>query len=216
MSRRKTSDCTIRRLPKYYRRLDELKKQGFERISSARMGEIMGYTSSQIRQDYACFGAFGQQGYGYKISEMFSNLGSIMGMDRAYSAIIIGAGNIGRALVCNYDFRDFGIELKAVFDTDTDLIGKPLGTLTVSDAAYLPRFLDENDITIAVLCVPATKATEMARILSEHRVAGIWNFTNADISSFENNSVIENIFFSDSLLNLSYHLAEKARRTTGQ
>ena len=208
MKRVKVSNNVIRRLPRYLRKLDELSDAGISRISSGELGRQLGLTPSQIRQDFSCFGEFGQQGYGYKVSALRQEIASILGMDRGFTGILIGVGNIGQALMCNFSFTQWGVELKAAFDVKPELIGKEIEGIAVMDVNDLPAFLDENHIDMAVLCVPKQFAVSTTEMLTKHGVNAIWNFTNVELTAPESTTIVENIHFSDSLLSLSYYVAE--------
>ena len=209
MKRVKVSNNVIRRLPRYLRKLDELSAAGINRISSGELGRQLGLTPSQIRQDFSCFGEFGQQGYGYNVTALRGEIASILGMDRGYSAILLGCGNIGRALVCNFSFSQWGFELKAAFDVKPELIGKELNGVMIHDLAQLGEYLAENHIDVAVLCVPKEFAISATEELSKHGVKAIWNFTNIELTEPDSTDIIvENIHFSDSLLSLSYYVSE--------
>ena len=200
MKRVKVSNNVIRRLPRYLRKLDELTDAGVSRISSGELGRQLGLTPSQIRQDFSCFGEFGQQGYGYKVTALRAEIASILGMDRGYSAILIGVGNLGQALLCNFSFKTWGFDLKAAFDVKPQLIGTDYEGVKIHDMATLPQFLSENKVDAAVLCVPKAHAV--------HGVNAIWNFTNVELTAPESSTIVENIHFSDSLLSLSYYISE--------
>lgn len=208
MKRVKVSNNVIRRLPRYLRKLDELTEDGVSRISSGELGHQLGLTPSQIRQDFSCFGEFGQQGYGYKVTELRAQIASILGMDRGYNAILIGVGNLGRALLCNFSFKSWGFDLTAAFDISPDLIGTEYQGVTIHDMKSMPDYLAEHKVDAAVLCVPKTHAKEIAGFLTTHGVNAIWNFTNIEITSPESSTIVENIHFSDSLLALSYYISE--------
>ena len=208
MKKRKISDAVVRRLPRYYRYLDDLHSKGIVRISSSLLGERMGITASQIRQDLSCFGEFGQQGYGYKVTALRAEIASILGMDRGYSAILIGVGNLGQALLCNFSFKTWGFDLKAAFDVKPQLIGTDYEGVKIHDMATLPQYLSENKVDAAVLCVPKAHAVQTTELLTSHGVNAIWNFTNVELTAPESSTIVENIHFSDSLLSLSYYISE--------
>lgn len=216
MKRIKVSNNVIRRLPRYLRKLDELNEAGVSRISSGELGRQLGLTPSQIRQDFSCFGEFGQQGYGYKVTALRAEIASILGMDRGFTAILIGVGNIGQALMCNFSFSTWGFELKAAFDVKPELIGKEYEGVSIHDMETLPQYLAENHIDIAVLCVPKAHAVSITELLTKNGINAIWNFTNIELTAPESRTIVENIHFSDSLLSLSYFLSddldEKAAR----
>ena len=209
MKKRKISDAVVRRLPRYYRYLDDLHSKGIVRISSSSLGERMGITASQIRQDLSCFGEFGQQGYGYKVTALRAEIASILGMDRGYSAILIGVGNLGQALLCNFSFKTWGFDLKAAFDVKPELIGTDYEGVPILDVATLPQYLTENKVDAAVLCVPKAYAVSTTELLTKHGINAIWNFTNVELTAPESSTIVENIHFSDSLLSLSYFVSER-------
>jgi len=201
----KISNNVIRRMPRYLRKLDELSAAGVERISSNELGQLLGLTPSQIRQDFSCFGEFGQQGYGYNLVSLRQSISKILGMDRNYSAVVIGVGNLGHALVDHFDFAACGFELKAAFDVNKNTTAR----VPVYPFTELGRFCKENPIDIAVVCVPMEHAQEAADAAISAGVKAIWNFTNAVLDVPESTGVIkEDIYFSDSLLVLEYYLAE--------
>jgi len=208
MKRIKISNNVIRRLPKYLRKLDDLRAAGVERISSGELGRQMGLTPSQIRQDFSCFGEFGQQGYGYNVAALRQEISRILGMDRGFSCVLVGVGNIGHALIDHFNFNNFGFELKAAFDIKSDLIGSSLRNVPVYDMKELGVKLDELKPDVAILCVPSFFANEVAPVLVNNGVRGIWNFTNVELDIPADKTVIENIYFSDSLLALGYYMSE--------
>ena len=208
MKRVKVSNNVIRRLPRYLRKLDELTDAGVSRISSGELGRQLGLTPSQIRQDFSCFGEFGQQGYGYKVTALRAEIASILGMDRGYSAILIGVGNLGQALLCNFSFKAWGFDLKAAFDVKPQLIGTDYEGVKIHDMAELPQYLANNKIDAAVLCVFFFNDIATTEIFTSHGINAIWNFTNIEITSPESSTIVENIHFSDSLLSLSYYISE--------
>ncbi len=201
----KISNNVIRRMPRYLRKLNELSAAGVERVSSNELGKMLGLTPSQIRQDFSCFGEFGQQGYGYNLASLRESIAKILGMDRNYSAVVIGVGNMGRALLDHFDFRACGVTLKAAFD----LTENPDGKLPVYEFTRLPEFCRETPVDIAVVCVPMEHAQEAVEAAIASGVKAIWNFTNAVLDIPKDSGVIsEDIYFSDSLLTLAYYLAE--------
>lgn len=208
MKKRKVSNAVIRRLPRYYQTLDHLYKEGHVRISSSALGNYMGVTASQIRQDLSCFGEFGQQGYGYNVVALRGEVAKILGMNRNYSAVLVGVGNIGRALVENFCFEQYGFTLKAAFDINPDLIGKEMHGIVVHDFSTLDDILAELQPDVAVLCVPRAMANDVANEICSVGVKAIWNFTNTELQIKDADPIIENIHFSDSLLALGYYIAE--------
>ena len=208
MKRIKISNNVIRRLPKYLRKLDDLTAAGVERISSSELGRQMGLTPSQIRQDFSCFGEFGQQGYGYNVVALRQEISKILGMDRNFSCVLVGVGNIGHALISHFNFNNFGFKMLGAFDVKSDLIGSHLHNVPVYDIKELRTKLNELQPDVAILCIPTFYANEVAPVLVDCGVRGIWNFTNVELDIPDNKTVIENIYFSDSLLALGYYLSE--------
>ena len=209
MKRLKVSDKVIRRLPLYLRKLDELAKSGVSRISSSELGHQLGLTPSQIRQDFSNFGEFGQQGYGYNVQTLRTQIATILGMDRGFSAILIGVGNIGRALMENFCFSDWGFKLIAAFDIDPSLIGTEFSGLQIRSMDELEGYLAENKVDVAVLTVPKDAAVNVTRRLTDRGIEAIWNFTNVELTEPNSDTIVENIHFSDSLLSLSYYVSER-------
>lgn len=197
------SMAVIKRLPKYYRHLAELLRNDVDRISSKELSEKIGFTASQIRQDFNCFGGFGQQGYGYNVKELYNEISKILGLDKRYSTVIIGAGNIGQAIANYSRFDKFGFDLKGIFDVNPKLIGMRMKDIEISDIDNLEGFLKENHIDIGILCVPHAQAQKVADTLVENGVKGIWNFAPVDINVPETVST-ENVHLSESLLTLVY------------
>ena len=216
MKRVKVSNNVIRRLPRYLRKLDELQENGINRISSFELGQQLGLTPSQIRQDFSCFGEFGQQGYGYNVSGLREQIASILGMDRGYRAILIGVGNIGHALMDNFSFADCGVELAAAFDIKESLIGTEFKGVPILAEAELESYLKNNDIALAVLCVPKEVAVNVTKILTENGIEAIWNFTNMELTEPNSPIIVENVHFSDSLLSLSYFVSERMDERTAE
>lgn len=209
MKRLKVSNNVIRRMPRYLRKLDELSAQGVTRVSSSELGQQLGLTPSQIRQDFSCFGEFGQQGYGYHVPALRAQVASILGMDRSFQAILIGVGNIGHALIDNFCFSDWGVRLTAAFDVKPEIIGTTFNKVPVLSMEELPGYIDEHEIDIAVLAVPKDAAIPVTQLLTEHGVEAIWNFTNVELTEPNSSTIVENVHFSDSLLSLSYYVAER-------
>ncbi|MBR4077995.1 MAG: redox-sensing transcriptional repressor Rex [Oscillospiraceae bacterium] len=208
MKRIKISNNVIRRLPKYLRKLDDLRDAGVERISSGELGRQMGLTPSQIRQDFSCFGEFGQQGYGYNVVALRQEISRILGMDRNFTCVLVGVGNIGHALIDHFNFNNYGFALKAAFDIKSDIIGSTLRGVPVFSISELRVKLNELQPDVAILCIPSFYANEVAPVLVECGVRGVWNFTNVELDIPTDKTVVENIYFSDSLLALGYYLSE--------
>ena len=209
MKRQNVSDAVIRRLPGYYRYLDDLHIRGTVRISSSTLGEKMGITASQIRQDLSCFGEFGQQGYGYNVDELRREIGRILGVDKSHRIIVVGVGNLGRALIQNFHFNDAGFLLEAAFDVSPDLAGAEVAGVPVLNVTELERFVPAHKPDVAVLTLPQSAAQQMADRLIGLGVRGFWNFTNVELSSQAENVRFEDVHFADSLLTLSYRITER-------
>lgn len=194
--------AVIRRLPKYHRYLKELMKNDIDRISSKELSEKIGFTASQIRQDLNNFGDFGQQGYGYNVKDLYNQISGILGLDREYNTIIIGAGNIGQAIANYSDFEKLGFMLKGIFDINPKLIGLKIRNVKVRDIDFLEEFIDENKVDIAILCTPKSASQNVCDILARKGIKGIWNFSPVDLHTPEK-VVVENAHLSESLLTLS-------------
>lgn len=210
MKKDKISSAVIRRLPRYYRHLDELLRNGTVRISSSSLAKSMGLTASQIRQDLSCFGGFGQQGYGYNVERLRAEVADILGMNRDHTVAILGAGNLGQALMENFPFKSNGFRLVAAFDVDPELVGRELSGTPVYHVDTLAEYLNANPVSVCVLTVPAGVAESTARRAAECGVTGIWNFTNVELPQQDMPGVqIEDVHFADSLLTLSYMISEE-------
>ena len=169
----------------------------------------MGLTASQIRQDLSCFGGFGQQGYGYNVERLRAEVADILGMNEQHTAVILGAGNLGRALMENFPFEFYGFRLVAAFDVDTTVVKTTVGGIPVYHVDTLERYIEDNDVRVGVLTVPAGVATVMARRLENCGIKGIWNFTNIELPVRQEDVKVESVHFADSLLTLSYMISEE-------
>ena len=204
---KKVSMTVIRRLPKYYHYLTDLEQKKTKKISSQQLAKLMGLTASQIRQDLNSFDSYGQQGYGYKVSELREAIKEILGLECEYNCIIIGAGNMGHA-IANYErFRQEGIILKGVFDVNPALIGTMLGNVIVQHSDELEGFVATNEIDISILCVPREAAQKMADQIISFGVKGILNFSPIDLV-VPKDVVVEDVNITDSLFTLTYLLGE--------
>lgn len=207
MKKEKVSTAVIRRLPRYYRNLEELSRAGVVRISSGALSAAMGITASQIRQDLSCFGEFGLQGYGYNVENLRQEIGEILGVGQGHRAILLGAGNLGRALIENFHFERTGFTLTAAFDIDPSIVGQELAGVPVLDMEELEIYLKREGADVAVLTVPGRAAQAVTDRLVQCKVRGLWNFTNMELSA-PKSVVIENVHFADSLLTLGYMILE--------
>lgn len=199
------SQAVISRLPRYFRYLGELKDDGVERISSQELSELMKVTASQIRQDFNNFGGFGQQGYGYNVEYLYNEIGKILGLDKQHNFIIIGAGNLGRALGNYLNFERRGFIFKGMFDENPELFGRDVRGISIMSMDELDDFVRENEIEIAVLTIPKTSASKVAERLAGNGIKAIWNFAHVDLNLPEGIQV-ENVHLSDSLMKLSYNI----------
>lgn len=206
MADKKISAAVIKRLPRYYRYLSELLDNGIERISSGELSKQMKVTASQIRQDFNNFGGFGQQGYGYNVPYLKNEIGKILGLDRDYHVIILGAGNLGHALANYAGFEKRGFVVSAVFDVSPDKIGKKIGHTMVYDMKDLENYVKGHTVDIAALTLPKSIAPAVAKQLVQYGVGAFWNFAATDLNLPENIAV-ENVHLAESLMRLSYNIS---------
>lgn len=206
MDNRGISQAVIRRLPRYYRYLGELLENGVERISSNDLSKRMKVTASQIRQDLNNFGGFGQQGYGYNVKYLYTEIGKILGLEEDHKIIIIGAGNLGQALANYAAFEKRGFILTGIFDVNPRLEGVAIRGVPIRMMDELKSFVQKNDVEIAVLTIPKEKAIEVANMLVENGVRAIWNFAHTDLN-LSDNIIVENVHLSESLMQLSYNIS---------
>jgi len=209
----KISNSVIRRLPRYYRFLGELSKEGINKISSRELAERMRLTASQIRQDLNCFGGFGQQGYGYNVSELRSEIGSILGVDKQHKAVLIGAGNLGHAIAVHINFEKYGCKLCGIFDSDERMVGQTIVGQKILDVDRLSEFCRQYQPRIAILCIPKAAAPQLCEQLIGLGVKAFWNFSHYDINLEHNDIIVENVHLGDSLLALNYGVSNSANKT---
>lgn len=204
---KKIPDVVIRRLPRYYRQLCALEKEGSVRISSKALGERLQVKASQIRQDLNSFGGFGQQGYGYPVVDLKNHIAEILCLDKNWKIAIVGAGNIGRALSKYGEFKKEGFEVLALFDNNENIVGECVGTLKILHTDTLEEYLKHNHIDILALTVPQSAIDELLTFAEEStNIGAVWNFAPHDL--FSSKIVIENIHLTDSLMSLSFHLGQ--------
>ncbi len=208
------SKSVIRRLPRYYRFLGELLNEGVEKISSRELSERMRLTASQIRQDLNCFGGFGQQGYGYNVAELRGQIGAILHLDDKRTVILIGAGNLGRAVALHIDFTRYGYELTGVFDRDETLTGESIAGVRIRSTDELRGFCEDRRPNMAILCIPRDGAEDVVKTLIECGVTAFWNFSHYDIHAEYPNAAVENVHLTDSLMTLSYLMEESGEDDT--
>jgi len=205
MADNKISKAVIKRLPRYYRYLGELLEMGVQRISSEELSKKMKVTASQIRQDLNHFGGFGQQGYGYNVEYLYEEIAKILGLDRIYNVIIIGAGNLGRAIANYGNFEKRGFKVIGIFDINEDLKGGMVRGIKVCHMSELEDFVKDNVVDIAALTIPKTEAVKAAEVLVELGVKAFWNFAHTDLN-VPADVMVESVHLSESLMRLSYNL----------
>ena len=200
---KKVSLAVIKRLPRYYRFLGDLLDNGIKRISSKELSEKMDVTASQIRQDLNNFGCFGQQGYGYNVELLFEEIKEILGLNKTYNLVILGAGKIGQALLNYSKFEKRGFNFIGIFDTNPNIIGTKIRDLDVKDIKELEKFIKLNNVDIAILAVPGTDAYDLYKDVVSYGIKGIWNFSNTELKK-EDGVIVENVHLTDSLMTLAY------------
>ena len=200
------SSAVIKRLPRYHRYLGDLLRAGKLRTSSSELAEIMNVTASQIRQDLNCFGGFGQQGYGYNIRFLYTKISELLGVSEGYNAVIIGAGNLGKALAATHMFERRGVNRIAMFDVDPAIVGTKIYGVPVYATDELGSFCRNNKVSIAVLTVPKEAAYDVAHVAASAGVKGIWNFANMELKLDNPDVIVENIHLGDSLMTLCYEI----------
>ncbi|MDE6005544.1 MAG: redox-sensing transcriptional repressor Rex [Oscillospiraceae bacterium] len=209
MAKQVISNPVIRRLPRYYRFLGELEQEGLERISSRELALRMGFSASQIRQDFNCFGGFGQQGYGYHVAELREIIGEILGVHEKTGVILIGAGNLGKTIASHVDFQKRGCELIAVFDDNPLIQGTSTAGLTIMPMESLESFCKQHNPQGAVLCIPKYAAQQLADRLINLGISGFWNFSHFDLKINNPDVIVENVHLGDSLMTLAYGMHRK-------
>lgn len=206
VAEKRISSAVVKRLPRYYRYLSELLEQGTDRISSGALSKQMKVTASQIRQDFNNFGGFGQQGYGYNVAYLKDEIGKILGLDRNYHVIILGAGNLGHALANYAGFEKRGFVVSGVFDVDKNKIGTKIGQVEVMDMMCLREFIQKQPVDIAALTLPRSQASSVAKELVSLGVSAFWNFAATDLN-LPDDIAVENVHLAESLMRLSYNIS---------
>ncbi len=214
MNNKNVPEVVIYRLPRYYRHLGDLLSEGILRISSAKLSKKMGVTASQIRQDFSCFGGFGQQGYGYNVEYLYKEIGEILGLNEGNTTIIIGAGNLGHALAAHPGFARRGFTLVGIFDNNKDIIGTTINNMKVRSVDTLEKFLAKNKVDIAILSVPKIAVQEVAQTVASCGVRGILNFSYRELE-LPDDIMVENIHISDPLMTLSYKIKRETKEQKG-
>ncbi|MBP5292005.1 MAG: redox-sensing transcriptional repressor Rex [Lachnospiraceae bacterium] len=205
MENKKISAAVINRLPRYYRFLSDLLAEGVTRISSDELSRRMRTTASQIRQDLNNFGGFGQQGYGYNVENLKNEIGKLLGLNKSHEMVVIGAGNIGRALAGYSNFEEHGFHIAALFDIDDDLIGREIRGAEVMHVGTFEEFVRGHDVSIAIIAVPRDEAQRIAEMIYRCGIKAIWNFAHVDLI-LPDDVAVENVHLSESLMKLSYGL----------
>lgn len=202
MKKNKISSAVIRRLPRYYRHLESLERKGVARISSTALGTRTGLTASQIRQDLSCFGEFGQQGYGYNVSSLMSEIADILGMNNNYTAVIVGAGRMAKAMAAHFPFSKYGITITAMYDIDPKLVGTTMFDIPIYHTDELAAHMAEHPADIAILTASRDAAKDLADLLGACGIKGIWNYTNVELHPKEGDPIIEDVHMFDSLFTM--------------
>ena len=203
------SPAVIKRLPRYFRYLREIIRMGKTRVSSAELSKMMNVTASQIRQDLNCFGGFGQQGYGYNVNYLYTKICEILGVGCGFRAAVIGAGNLGTALVKSPMFEKRGVDVVAMFDIAPSLIGKKIGSAKIYSVDELESKLEEFAVDIVILTLDKEYTTDMAQRLITTDISGVWNLTGIDLDLSEYGIAVENVHIGDSLMTLCYEIKER-------
>lgn len=211
LTRDNVSSAVIKRLPRYFRYLRILIREGKMRISSAELSRRMNITASQIRQDLNCFGGFGQQGYGYNVTYLYARICELLGVSAGFQAVIIGGGNLGRALAKNEMFEKRGVDVVAIFDVDEALVGTTVNDIPILHIDEFERYAATHTVDMAVLTLPKVQALEMAQRIAETDIGGIWNFTGQELDSIDGNLIVENVHLGDSLMTLNYRLNSRSK-----
>lgn len=201
---KQVSISVVRRLPRYYRFLGDLLRNEIHRVSSRELSLRMGLTASQIRQDLNCFGGFGQQGYGYNVEALYGEIGHILGMDESYKTILIGVGNLGRAVANHMNFDGRGYQLMGLFDSNAQIVGQVIRGVTVMNMDEMEDFCTKEKPGVAILCTPREATQRIADKLVELGVRGFWNYSHYDIAMVHPNVAVENVHLGDSLMTLCY------------
>ena len=202
------SRSVITRMPRYYRFLKRLSVEGLDRISSAELASRMGLTASQVRQDFNYFGDFGQQGYGYNVTQLRDEIGKILGIDKQHTLILVGAGNLGKAIFRHIKFNELGFTLIGVFDSNPDIAVSDTGGIEILDSALLPGFCEREHPDAAIITVPESAAPEVVAALWQAGVKNYWNFSHYDIDADFPNATVENVHLNDSLMTLCYNITD--------
>lgn len=204
MDIKKVPEVVVKRLPRYYRYLDDLLKNKVYRISSAELSKKMNVTASQIRQDFNYFGGFGQQGFGYNVQMLHTEIGEILGLNKGLKTILVGAGNLGKALANHAKFEKRGFHMIGAFDVSPEIVGKKIRDITIMDYSEMEAFVKEHNPDIAILTVSQKNVKDVAKHLEDIGIKALWNFSYTEFES--DKMIVENVHLSDSIMMLSYKL----------
>ncbi|WP_018249487.1 redox-sensing transcriptional repressor Rex [Orenia marismortui] len=201
-----TPTTTIERLPLYYRYLEKVNSEGIEVISSKQLGDGLGIPSTQVRKDLSYYGEFGRRGVGYEVDVLMKNLKKILGLNNNWEIVLVGAGNLGQALVNYGGFKKLGLNINYVLDIAPDEIEGNLDEIEIYPMEKLNEVIKDNNIKIAIIAVPAEGAQEVANKLIESGVEAIWNFAPTHLKLPEDIKVRDEDL-SIGLISLSYYLS---------
>jgi len=203
MKNKNISDAVVRRLPKYYHCLKNLQNDGIKKVSSVVISGLLNLTASQVRQDFSCFGEFGQQGYGYDVDFLKDKIGEVLGLDKTYSLILIGAGNIGKALSGYKGFLDEGFVIEAIFDKRK----VEVDNFDVQSIDELEKYIKSHKVDIAIIATDLANAKECAARCVKCGVKAIWNFAQIDLY-FGEDVAVQNISMTENLMLLTYKMTK--------
>ena len=205
----KASLPVIRRLPRYYRYITELKNKGVQRVSSSQLANIMGSTPSQVRQDFNCFGGFGQQGVGYSVELLQSEIHSLLFPDDNLRAVLLGTGNLG-ITIANFVIKESeGVDLIALFDNDGAIIGNKLFGMEIKPISDLVNFCNNEHVDIIIVCTSKDAAENLTEDIIKTGVKGIWNYSHFDFSIHDESLIVENVHLRDNLMALAYRITHR-------
>ena len=196
----------IRRLPRYYRYISELKNSGTTRISSSQLAAIMGSTPSQVRQDFNCFGGFGQQGVGYSVQLLYEEIQKLLFARQDLRAVLVGTGNLGISMANFVMKENTGVQLVGLFDNDSAVIGNHLFNMKIKSMEEFSDFCRREHVDIIIICTPKEAAREIAPMILRTGIKGIWNFSHYDFANLDDSLIVENVHLRDNLMALSYRI----------
>lgn len=205
---------TVDRLVRCYRLCTKLLAEGREYTSSQEIGERLGGSPSQVRKDFSKLGKLGTRGSGYRVQELRNYLGRIIGKGRHWNVALVGAGNLGTALLKHGEFERQGFRFVAVFDADPDKVGTKHGHMVVQDVSRIPEVLRSSDVEIGIITVPATGAQWVARLLADHGVRAILNFARTTLWP-GGDVIVSNVDLTTELEKLTYYLSAAKADTPG-